>query len=204
MSGVEASLRSILSDLRAIGASFAIVGGLAIAVRCEPRLTRDADLVVAVTDDAEAEELIRTLQKAGYQADAFTEHESRGRLATVRLTQSAHPEILVDLLFASSGIEEEVVREAEEIEILPGLEAPVARVGHLIALKLLARDDRNRPTDADDLRSLAAIANESEWSVASQAVVSITERGYSRGRDLHRALGSLRDEPGNRKAKPKL
>jgi hypothetical protein len=31
---------------------------------------------------------------------------------------------------------------------------PVARIGHLMALKVLARDDRRRPQDFDDLRAL--------------------------------------------------
>ena len=35
---------------------------------------------------------------------------------------------------------------------------PVASTGHLIAMKLLARDDRRRPADYDDLRSLAEVA----------------------------------------------
>jgi hypothetical protein len=37
------------------------VGGLAISVRSDPRLTRDADLAVSVADDQEAEALMRSL-----------------------------------------------------------------------------------------------------------------------------------------------
>ncbi|HEY3604485.1 MAG TPA: hypothetical protein VGL04_07415 [Sporichthyaceae bacterium] len=44
---------------------------------------------------------------------------------------------MTDLLFASSGIEDVVVAEAVTTTVLPGLVVPVARPGHLVALKLL-------------------------------------------------------------------
>lgn len=80
---------------------------------------------------------------------------------------------------------------AERLEVLLGLEIPVATTGHLIAMKLLARDDRLRPTDADDLRALATIAREPDWVEARFAVELITRRGYGRGRDLGAALAEL-------------
>jgi hypothetical protein len=49
--------------------------------------------------------------------------------------------VFIDLLFGSSGIEDQVVALAGPLEVLPGFVVPVAAVGHLIALKLLARDD---------------------------------------------------------------
>ena len=75
---------------------------------------------------------------------------------------------------------------------LPDLVVPVARLGHLIAMKLLARDDRRRPADADDLRGLAAAAEESDWATATSAIRLIVERGFHRNRDLARALAELR------------
>ena len=69
---------------------------------------------------------------------------------------------------------------------------PVATVGYLIALKLLSRDDRQRPNDADDLASLREVATEADWSMAAEAVDLIRERGYDRGRDLAAALTTLR------------
>ena len=63
--------------------------------------------------------------------------------------------LVTDLLFASSGVEPEIVEAADDVEVLPGLVLPVATIGHLILMKLLARDDRCRPNDADDLRALA-------------------------------------------------
>nr|WP_129664741.1 hypothetical protein [Phytoactinopolyspora endophytica] len=109
----------------------------------------------------------------------------------MRLDHRDRPEVVLDLLFASCGIEPEIVQQAEELEILPELVVPVARTGHLIVMKLLARDDRNRPTDADDVRELARVAEDDDWDLARVAVQLITERGYNRGRDLDGALADL-------------
>jgi len=49
MTQLESVLRRAVADLGDAGARFALVGGLAISVRTEPRFTRDADLVVAPT-----------------------------------------------------------------------------------------------------------------------------------------------------------
>jgi predicted nucleotidyltransferase len=186
---LESALRRLVGDLIAEKVDFALVGGLAVSVRAEPRLTRDVDVAVSVSDDTVAEEIVRNLAARGYRPDLVQEHE-RGRLATVRLTNPESP-IIADLLFASSGIEPEVVAAAEVLEVLPGLEIAVATLGHLIALKLLARDDRVRPADADDLRALAALAEEADWNVARSAVELIHQRGYERGRDLESALFEL-------------
>ncbi len=85
MTALEAALRRIEANLREAGVSFALVGGLAVSVRTEPRFTRAADLAVAVTSDAEAEALIATLRGLGYRIDAIVEPDAVGRLATVRL-----------------------------------------------------------------------------------------------------------------------
>lgn len=98
---------------------------------------------------------------------------------------------VLDVLFASSGIEEELVEEAEELEIIPGLVVPVARSGHLIALKLLARDDQRRPQDAADLRALRRGLSEADRDLAHEAVRLITERKYARGRNLPADLETL-------------
>jgi predicted nucleotidyltransferase len=99
--------------------------------------------------------------------------------------------IVVDLLFASSGIEPEIVEAAETIEISPGLKLPVATTGHLIALKLLARDDDSRPQDLADLRALLAVATADDMADAGAAIQLITQRGFNRGRNLTAMLNSL-------------
>ena len=182
---LAASLRRIDGDLARTRVPFALVGGFAVSVRTEPRFTRDADLAVAVGNDAEAEALIRQLRELDHGAHSIVEQQALGRLATVRLACSPeHQPPIVDLLFASSGIEAEVAAQAEVVELLPGLSMPVATTGHLIALKVLSRDDTTRPQDLIDLRGLLRIAPAHELPRARRALALIAARGYHRDRDL--------------------
>ena len=192
MTTLETALRRITTDLTQAHVPFAVVGGLAVSVRTEPRFTRDADLAVALATDAEAESLIHTLRTRDYGIEAVIEQEAVGRLATVRLTLSSEPRApVVDLLFASSGIESEVVAEAELMELLPHLRMGVARIGHLIALKVLSRDDVKRPQDLADLRALLQVASPAELVRARRGLAMITDRGFQRGRDLTSELNRL-------------
>jgi len=187
------ALSRIAGDLGESEAPFALVGGLAVSARTEPRFTRDADIAVIVDSDEQAEELVYSLKAAGYSIDALVEQEAVGRLATVRLSPAGSDlgGIVVDLLFASSGIEREVVEDAERLRVLEDIEVPVARVGHLIALKVLSRDDVKRPQDLVDLRALLKVASDPDLKEARKACALIAERGYARGRDLLRNFESL-------------
>jgi hypothetical protein len=180
---LTAALRRAKLDLDAVGARYALVGGLAVSARAEPRLTRDVDLVVAVEDDAEAEAIVRAMAARGYRVTSVVEQTRTSRLATARLS-APHAMIVVDLLFASSGIEQSIVAASDQLKLLPGLQMPVARTGHLIAMKLLARDDRERPQDLDDLRALIAVANRADRELVVAAIEQIEARGFSRGRSL--------------------
>jgi len=195
LTAFEATLRRIGADLAGIGAGHVVVGGLAVSVRTEPRFTRDVGLAVAVAvaDDSVAEAVIDELLQRGYRSLAMVEHEATGRLATARLTSPVDDDIVVDLLLASSGIEPEVVAQADRIEVLPGLVAPVAATGHLITLKLLARDDRTRPQDLVDLRALLAVAGPADLDLVRASAMNVKARGYDRGRDLMASLFELVD-----------
>lgn len=61
------------------GKRFALVGGLAVSVRAEPRFTRDIDLAVAVDADADAEALVRDLAHAGLKAITLVEPDVQKR-----------------------------------------------------------------------------------------------------------------------------
>jgi predicted nucleotidyltransferase len=198
MNPIEAALRRIAADLTASGRRWAIIGGLAVSARAEPRTTRDVDLAVSVTNDQDAEGLVFELQSCGYRVLAAVEQTGVGRLSTTRLsTPGAGPRgVVVDLLFASSGIEPEIAECADLLEILPGLQVPVARIGHLVALKVLARDDRRRPQDWDDIRALLEEASPADIEEARRSVALIAQRGYHRGRPLVEHLEQILRERG--------
>lgn len=195
MTRVEQALRRIVADLEATSRPYALVGGFAVSARTEPRFTRDIDLVVDVPDDAAAESLLRDLAGRGYPVVAAVEQQATERLASARLASPAVPEgeLIVDLLFASSGVEHEIAAHSEALEVLEQLVVPVARTGDLVALKLLARDDVTRPQDWADLRALIAVASVEDLATARQTIGLIVARGYARGRDLLESLDKLED-----------
>jgi hypothetical protein len=53
MTGLEEVLKRAAADLDAVGAKWAIIGGLAVATRAAPRFTQDVDFAISVADDAE-------------------------------------------------------------------------------------------------------------------------------------------------------
>ncbi|HUC27832.1 MAG TPA: nucleotidyl transferase AbiEii/AbiGii toxin family protein [Streptosporangiaceae bacterium] len=188
---VEQELRRAVADLNALKVRWALVGGLAISVRSVPRFTKDLDFAVAVADDAGAEGVVHRLRGRGYQPLEVLEQDYVERLSGVRLERGGS-DVVVDLLFASSGIENEVVASATRLQVLPRLSAPVAITGHLIALKTLA----GRNQDLTDLGSLIPSASAEDLAIARQAVRLVQERGFNREQDIVADLDKLIAELG--------
>jgi predicted nucleotidyltransferase len=192
VTGLEEVLKRAAADLDAVGAKWAIIGGLAVATRAAPRFTQDVDFAVSVADDTEAEDIVHRMSVRGYAVGMMLEQDYVHRLATIRLIRPVpgKSQVFVDLLFASSGIEDQVVACADRLEVWPQISVPVARVGHLIALKLLSRDDR-RLQDQLDLQALIAVATEADLEDARKGVALIVGRGFHRGRALEADFDAL-------------
>jgi predicted nucleotidyltransferase len=191
-SRLVSALQLIAEALRELDRPFALVGGLAVSARSEPRFTRDIDLAVAVSSDLVAEGLIADLVARGFRLRLSLEQDVIGRLAAVRLSPPGEPEdgVVLDLLFASSGIEAEICDGAESLEIAPGLHVPVALTGDLIAMKLLSRS-HERPQDDLDIKLLLAVASSDERERARGAVDRIERLGTNRGRAIRRELDAM-------------
>lgn len=192
MSALADLLRVAAESLEAGGHGYALVGGLAVSALTDPRFTRDVDLAVAVADDGEAEQVVQELS-ATLRPLAVQEHETLQRLAMVRLGSAIagdeHTTPVVDLLFAEAGIEPEIVAAAQPVDVFDGVTVPLAAVGHLIAMKVLAVTERRR-VDEQDLIHLLDVATDADIEMAVEAVQLITERGANRGKDLLEDLRS--------------
>lgn len=79
MNRLEVALTTLLHEFSRHGTAAALVGGLAVSARTEPRFTRDVDLAVAVADDAEAEAVVRFLVGRGCATVAVVEQEATYR-----------------------------------------------------------------------------------------------------------------------------
>ena len=175
-----------LADVTACGVECALVGGLAVGVRATERTTRDVDLVVVCPDDGAAERLVVALQRRGYDVAQLLEHQPSGAIATVRLLSRARPRTHVDLLVRATGIEREIARAAERVEVAAGFVAPVARAGHLVAMKIVSRG-KSRPRDAQDLVELLREISPDDLALARDACTRIDGIGLHPNR-------SMRDE----------
>lgn len=173
MNAVYRLLIDLRDDLEERGQRWALIGGIAVIVYTEARTTRDVDLAVIVESDQEAEELVRDMAARGYRRELVLDHERSGRLAMVGLTPPGGAEegLRADLMFSFAGIEEEVVDSATTLEVLPDLFVPVARVGHLLALKVYG----NRLQDQLDGLSLIRVADPPEIERAREAPGRIVE-----------------------------
>jgi predicted nucleotidyltransferase len=185
---MEQTLAAVVLDLTDSGQRFALVGGLAVSVRAEIRFTRDVDLALHVATDAEAESLVFQLRERQYRAVAVVEHETQKRLATARLLSASG--VKVDLLFASSGIEPEIVERASRVRLAATTELAVARPEELLAMKVLSMTDQRLQDRLDAQRLLAC--NPKLDLVATRANLELIQRrGYHRGQNLQEKLAGL-------------
>lgn len=185
---LDLELRRIAGHLDRLGVPFALVGGVAVALRGEVRLTRDVDVAIAVSSDEQTEALVRELRSVDYELLALVEHEERGRLATVRLRSPSA--VKVDLIAASSGIEAEVVAGAAPVALDGIGDIPVATAVDLVALKVLSMTER-RPQDMMDARGILLATPALDVARVRQRLELITSRGYHREQDLAAKLEGL-------------
>jgi hypothetical protein len=86
VSFVSRALTVAAHDLRQAGADFALIGAIAVSLRCDPaRTTLDVDFAVAVADDRGAESIVARMREKGYSIREVLEERVASRLATVRL-----------------------------------------------------------------------------------------------------------------------
>lgn len=186
------TLERTADELRRRGIGFAIVGGLAVGAHTEPRFTKDVDLAVDVASDRDAEQLIQSLFGRGFGLVAQLENRHSRRLRAVRLELVRMEDSpIVDLLFAASGIESEVVETAVERPVFSGVAVKVARPVDLIAMKLLAMESPNRKFDRIDVEALLSVIDETDLAEVRDRLLLITERGWNRDRDLESDLDRL-------------
>lgn len=115
------------------------------------------------------------------------EQKDIGRLATVRFLvpedEAAEDEedgLIVDLMFASSGVEPEIVAASERMMVMQELVVPIVRTGHLFALKVLA----GRPKDLQDCQFLWRRMGPTDLQEARETLELINQRRFHRGKNL--------------------
>lgn len=98
--------------------------------------------------------------------------------------------VKVDLLFASSGIEPEIVTRALPVALAGLHPIPVARAEELLAMKVLSMTEQ-RLQDRLDARHLLAHNPELDLDDVRRSLRTIKERGFDRDQDLETKLDEL-------------
>lgn len=138
-------LRQIDAFLRAHNIPYMVIGGIANAIRGEPRATHDADLKV----------LVRGITISEFRALAEAEFKPYRRpwlgqaQSALVISLEVAPDMVVDLLVAVLPYEEQAIQRAEPIEI-EGLILPVCTAEDLIIHKAIA----DRPKDWLDIEKI--------------------------------------------------
>lgn len=139
---LHAALCEFVLTARQLGIHWTLIGGLAVSLRTEPRTTTSVDALVAVKNPDEFDRLADRLHTAGSVGVCHWESLDTGRVSLIRshFLGSARG-VRLNLLAVWSGIGQRIVAASTLLDA--GIVVPVARLGHLLALKTLAGRDQD-------------------------------------------------------------
>lgn len=154
---LQQTLIDAVSMLESRGIPFAVIGGLAVSFRGQPRMTVDVDLVIQAEIDA-ALRLLETLEATPF-GPLFPGVEEVVTSACILPLRHRTTGVRLDVAIGMSGFEQDAVRRATPVDV-GGTAVPVATVEDLLVMKALA----GRPQDDEDIRGLVAAAQASiDW-----------------------------------------
>jgi predicted nucleotidyltransferase len=170
---MDASLWPTLADavamLGARGIKCAVIGGLAVSLRGQPRMTVDVDLVMA-SDVEHALGLARELSTTAFDPlfDGVEDVISAAFILPLRHRTTG---VRVDLAIGMSGFERDAIARATHVHI-GETSAPVVSVEDLLVMKALA----GRPQDEQDIRGIVDLHGEAiDWTRCLATAQSLGE-----------------------------
>jgi hypothetical protein len=189
---VNEPLQVTLADAAAFleneGVPYALVGGMAVSLRGQPRVTADVDMVIAVDVDR-ALALIERLGQSKFRPlfDGIEEVVERAFILPLRHRSTY---VKLDLAIGVSGFERQAVARAQPVEVA-GSPISVATAEDLLIMKVLA----GRPQDEQDVTGLVSAQGERlDWDYC---LAVATELGESLGQDLAGRINALRSRSRN-------
>jgi len=145
----QALLARLAGALDGAAIEYMVIGGQAVLVHGEPRLTRDIDITLGV-DSSELGRVQQALTKTGLQS-AVDDLVSFVKQTNVLPLLDERSRIHVDLIFSFTQYEREAIRRAVLIQ-LENVPVRFAEVEDLLIHKLVA----GRPRDLEDIRGVLA------------------------------------------------
>ena len=103
--------------------------------------------------------------------------------------------VVCDLVFATPGVEAEVVETATMVDVFSELEVPTASPEALLAMKTLSATEQ-RPRDLEDLRAILDANPGYEEATVLDLLTKVASRGCARGQNLVEKWAALRSRFG--------
>ena len=143
----EQLLESIARGLERLGITYMFIGGQAVLLYGEPRLTRDIDVTLGTGPERLAE-LLEWVRSNGWEVLVEAPEDFVGKTMVLPCLEPASG-IRIDLIFSFSPYEQQALKRARRVP-LAGVEVRFASLEDLIIHKVLA----GRPRDIEDVRSI--------------------------------------------------
>jgi len=140
------SLRKIAQALDGAGIGYMVIGGQAVLLYGDPRLTEDIDITLAATPD-EVDTLLALAVREGWRA--LPEHPRDFAQEMYVLPAVSAEGVRVDFIFSFTPFEREAIARARTHQI-EGAPVRFAAPEDLIAMKMFA----GRPRDLEDARNI--------------------------------------------------
>ncbi|MBI2083811.1 MAG: hypothetical protein HYT76_09655 [Deltaproteobacteria bacterium] len=140
------SANQIQKYLSRSGIRSAAIGGLAVAIWGDPRLTRDVDLKILLKRE-EAHSLVKLL-KPTYLCLSDDPEKTLREVGFLFIRESDGPRI--DLLLADTSFDEKAIQRARSIKIEANLSLTVCTAEDLIIYKMIS----TRARDREDARGI--------------------------------------------------
>jgi len=143
----ERLLKSIAQGLERLGIPYMLIGGQAVLLYGEPRLTRDIDVTVGVGPER-LSEILEWVTGNGWQVLVEAPVEFVAKTMVLPCLDPASG-IRMNLIFSFSAYEQQALKRARRVP-LGGAQVCFASLEDLIVHKVLA----GRPRDLEDVRSM--------------------------------------------------
>jgi len=143
----EQLLEAIAQGLARLGIPYMLIGGQAVLLYGEPRLTRDIDVTLGVGPER-LSELLEWVRSIGWQVLVEAPADFVGKTMVLPCLEPASG-IRVDFVFSFSAYEQQALTHVRRVPI-GGAQVSFASLEDLIIHKVLA----GRPRDLEDVRSV--------------------------------------------------
>ncbi len=146
---LEQEFERVIEALNREGIPYAVCGGMAFSILCEPRNTQDIDLLVKEKDLDRIQETLEPIGYLRYGSPTNFQESGVTLHRLLKIEEGGPDHMILDFITGPEEPYEEILDRAEKFN-WKDHETPVVQPEDLIKLK----KKRNSPRDREDIRKL--------------------------------------------------